>query len=145
LITKEFFDSVLSEYVKGNPQLKVKLDDGSYFDAQELTPLSEVIVIRVKTEPDKPLISRFIPYERIMFVESFPEEKRGDIIDLLLNRNPEDDFQQVPNDTSVRPLLKYSDLNLVRRALIALVKYGTVQEDRSKAVDLFRRILRKVK
>jgi len=145
LFTKEFFDSGLREHVKGNSLLKFTLDDGSSFNAQELMPLRDVIVVRVQTEPEKPPISRFIPYERIRFIESFPVEKRGDIIDLFLNRNPEDDFQQVPNDAAVRPLLKYNDLNLVRRALIALVQHGMEQGDRSKAVDLFRRILRKVK
>lgn len=145
MFTKEFFDSVLQEYVKGYSPLKFTLDDGSSFDAQEIIPLHEVILVKVQTEPKKPLISRFIAYERIRFVESFPSEKKGDIIDLLFNRNPEDEFQQVPNEAAVRPLLKYNDLNLVRRALITLVQHGTIEEDRSKAVDLFRRFLRKVK
>lgn len=77
-----------------------------------------------------------------MSIEANPIE--SSIFDLFFNQNPENYFRQVPDNTEVRPLLKYNDLNLVRRALIALAQHGTVPRDRSEAVTLFERMLRKV-
>ncbi len=143
LFTKDFFDSVLHDHVTENSLLKFTLDDGSTFDAQGLVALQEVILVKIQTERKKQMNTRFIPYERIRFVESIPIEKS--IIDLFFNKNPENDFRQVPDNAEVRPLLKYNDLNLVRRALIALMQHGTVQGDRIEAVNLFGRMLRRVK
>lgn len=143
MFTKEFFDSVLPEHTKGNSLLKFNLDDGTSFNTKEIVALQEAIQIRIQTEPNKQIVTRFIPYERIRSVDSFPPEKS--IFDLFFPSNPEKDFRQVPDNAEVRPLLKYNDLNLVRRALIALAEHGTVKSDRSDAVALFARIFRRVK
>ncbi|MDD5287907.1 MAG: hypothetical protein PHY28_02180 [Dehalococcoidales bacterium] len=125
MFNKEFFESVLSKHVEVDSSLKITLDDGSSFNPQKLIPLGEVLLAKIQTEPEKPLISKFIPYERIRFAELIPVEKHVDIIDFLFNRKPEDCFRQVPIDVKIHPTLKYDDLNLLRKSLVELLKHGT--------------------
>jgi hypothetical protein len=59
-------------------------------------------------------------------------------IDTLL----ESSFQEVPPNISIRPKLDSNDLNLIRRAFIAVSQNGALTDGNS-ARQLFRRILRR--
>jgi integrase len=62
--------------------------------------------------------------------------------------NPTDTLLQtsyaiVPEGTHIRPLLKYEDIQLIRRAFIALSQYGEILTDGSATRDLYHRLTRK--
>jgi hypothetical protein len=61
-----------------------------------------------------------------------------DNVDTLL----ESSFQEVPPNISIRPKLNSDDLNLIRRAFIAVSQNGALTDGNS-ARQLFRRILRR--
>jgi hypothetical protein len=120
---------------------KLTLDDGSSFVVKQINTLEEALSIQIQ-DSGKPPISRFVPYERIRFVDMLKPDRPPNIFEMFFT-NPEAMFRAVPEDAAVRPLLNYNDLKLVRRALILLVQHSTVKGDMDKATRLFARILRK--
>jgi hypothetical protein len=143
MFSKAFFDNLRKDHMELNSAIKLTLDDGSSFNVKHLNALEAAVWIQFQ-EAGRPPITRFIPYERIRFVDLLAPDKPPNIFEMLLT-NPEVIFREVPEDTAVRPLLNSDDLKLVRRALISLVQYGTVEGDRDKATRLFARILRKIR
>ena len=143
MFSKVFFDNLIQEQMKANSVIRLILDDESSFDAKQINALKASVCIQFQ-DPGKPPITRFVPYERIRFVDLLKPDKSSNIFDMFFT-NPEMIFRQVPENASVRPLLNSDDLKLVRRALVKLVQYGEVKGDRDKAAQLFARILRKTK
>ena len=143
MFSKAFFDNLIHEQMKVDSVIRLTLDDESSFDAKQINALEAFIRVQF-TDPGKPPITRFVPYERIRFVDLLEPDKPSNIFDRFFT-NPEMIFRQVPGNASVRPLLNSDDLKLVRRALVTLVQYGEVEGDRDKATQLFARILRKTK
>ena len=131
MFSKAFFDNLRKDHMEVDSAIKLTLDDGSSFNVKQINAIEAAVLIQFQ-EPGEPPISRFIPYERIRFVDLLQPDKPLNIFEMLFN-NPEVMFREVPENAAVRPLLNSDDLKLLRRALISLVKYGTVEGDTDKA------------
>ena len=89
------------------------------------------------TDPNIKQHPLMIP-EHPQSVSTEPVTDAKDNIDVLI----ESSFQEVPPHISIRPKLDSDDLNLIRRAFIAVSQNGALTDGNS-ARQLFRRILRR--
>jgi hypothetical protein len=77
MFNKAFFHGPWHEYVKGNPAAKFTLDDGSTFNAKQLTALEDVVLVQIYDEAGKPPTRRLVPYERIRYIDLLLQEKKA--------------------------------------------------------------------
>ena len=68
-------------------------------------------------DPGIPLVTLFVPYDSIRFIELSESHNPSNILDLFF-KDPDIMFRQVPENVNIRPVLKREDFSLIRRAFI---------------------------